>query len=300
MRRLAIVVVLLAGCGSTERLVGTDRRAPQGTQILAALAPLPGGGLRAGDLRTGAITDILGPGGRRPAAPRPIARVEVSSGGQRGLLGLAVDHAGRTFAAYSRRDGRLVVEQVAPGEHRLIWLGPPSTDLADGGHLVAHAGRLLIGIGDLQNRAATRDRRTPNGKLMSLDPDGPPGQHPRVLSSGWNNPYAFAVGAHDEVLVADNAPGREPERIADGRTAGGPPEAVTSLTERIAPSGLAVTGPDEVVVCGVRSGRLDDFVRRGGAWRRRAPLGPCRYGVVRLAGGRLAVSTGDGVRVISP
>jgi hypothetical protein len=227
----------------------------------------------------------------------------VKVGGQRGLVGLAVDRRDRTFAAYTRAgDGRLVVAQVAPGAARIVWRGPPSTTLADGGHLAFAAdGRLLIGIGDLQNPPATANAATANGKLLALDPDGPPDQQPRVLSHGWNNPYAFAVTEGGDVLVADNAPGRQPERIAQGLAAGGSPRAVTDIPEHIAPSGLAVTGADEIAVCGVRSGRLDRFRHgRNGRWRLVAAIAPCRYGVARLTDGRLAVSGDQGVKVVRP
>jgi hypothetical protein len=64
------------------------RDAPPDTPVLAALAPLPGGGLRAGTLVTGEIRDVVGDDGRLLERPRRVARVAVSTGGQRGLLGL--------------------------------------------------------------------------------------------------------------------------------------------------------------------------------------------------------------------
>ena len=297
----AVGVLMLVGCGA-HRTHQANRRRPQGTRIVAAMAPLADGGLRVGDLRTGRITDVLGPGGVRLATPRPVATVRVSVGGQRGLLGLAAAADGRTFAAFTRPDGRLVVARVSPGAQRLVWLGPPSRTLADGGHLAFDTdGRLLIGVGDLQNPPAVAHPSTPNGKLLSLDPGASPAQRPRVLSLGWNNPYAFTVTANGRLVVADNAPGKHAERIADGRTGGGMPAAVTSLPVHIAPSGLAALGDRELAVCGVVSGRLDRYrATVSGHWRAAGRIAPCRYGVVRLTDGRLAISGDAGIEVVRP
>jgi hypothetical protein len=301
-----VAVVLLAGCGTGDHPTATTatattdiRKPPEAGAVLAALAPLPGGGLRAGELTTGVVRDVLPRG-----TGRTLVTLPVSTGGQRGLLGLTVDARGRTFAAFTTKGAgeRLVVEQVLPGPRRRVWTGPTSTDLADGGHLVRAAdGRLLIGIGDLQAPQRTPRADTPNGKLLSLDPDGPASQRPRILSRGWNNPYAFEpTGSDGGVLVADNAPGLRAERIARGDAGGGAPRQVTELSARIAPSGLAVLTPDAIVVCGVRSGRLTRFTRRPTGWRPAGDLGPCAFGVARLSDGRLAVSTAAGVRVVSP
>lgn len=266
---------------------------------VAALAALEGGGLRFGERRSGIVLQADARGRVRGA---PIARVAVSSAGQRGLLGLAVDRRGATFAAWTRPDRRLVVGRLAPGRPRLVWRGPPTSTLANGGHLAfAPDGRLVIGIGDLQDPARTRDPRAPNGKLLSLDPSGPPSQEPRVLSSGWNNPFAFAFTRGGALWVADNSPGRRPERLARGDR--GRPMSVTDLPRKTAPSGLAAVSDRELAVCGVVSGRLDLYALDGSGRARSRPrtlAADCRLGVVRLAGGRLAYSTGAAIRVLRP
>src|SRR5665648_375351 len=100
---------------------------------------------------------------------------------------------------------------------RIVWCGPPSATLANGGHLAfAPDGRLLIGIGDLQHPRRAQRADTPNGKLLSLRPDGPPTQRPAVVSSGWNNPFAFTFTPSGTLWVADNSPGTRPERLAPG------------------------------------------------------------------------------------
>ncbi len=309
MRRMTCMLVaaaLVVGCGdddaaTTAKTATVDkRRPPEAGAVLAALAPLPGGGLRGGELTTGIVRDVL------PAAGRPLVTLPVSTGGQRGLLGLVVDDDGRTFAAFTTTGPRepLVVEQVLPGPRRRVWTGPPSTDLADGGHLERLVdGRLVIGVGDLQDPARIPDDDAPNGKLLALDPDGPATQTPAILSRGWNNPYAFArIGEGDGLLVVDNAPGRRPERIARGDGGGGAPREVTALRERLAASGVAVLSRTEIVICGVRSGKLSRYRRASvrARWRAAGSLGACAFGVATLADGRLAVSSADGIRVLQP
>lgn len=292
----------LAGCGGEPAAP-----APPPTALLAAvadvaaLAPLPDGGVRVGERRTGRIRDVAR-AGRRPGPV--LARIAVSTSGQRGLLGLAVDGRGRTFAAWTdRRPGRrLLVAQVLPGPRRLVWRGPRTTTLANGGHLaVDRGGRLLIGIGDLQDRPRVADPGAPNGKLLALDPDGPPGQRPAVVSSGWNNPFAFTVTPGGAVWIADNAAGTAPERLARGDRPGAP---ATTLPARTAPSGLAAISARTLAVCGVRSGLLLRYRTEPDGRARRAAGPPlardCRLGVVRLAGGRLAYSTGTEIRTVRP
>jgi Glucose / Sorbosone dehydrogenase len=299
---LLAAALSLAGCGDGGG--GPEPASPPSAAFVArapdvaAMAPLPGGGLRFGERLTGAVRDADPRGAVRPGT---VARVAVSTGGQRGLLGLAVDARDRTFAAWTRPDRRLVVAQVAPGRARVVWSGPPSATLANGGHLAfLPDGRLAIGIGDLQKPALTPDPTRPNGKLLSLDPDGGASQRPRILSTGWNNPFAFAVLPGGALWVADNAPGKVPERLARGDR--GKPADVLDLPSGSTPSGLAPIAADAVAVCGVISGRLERYAvgpRPSGP--EKPPLATdCRLGVARLADGRLAYSTGRAIRTVRP
>jgi hypothetical protein len=292
---LACGAVVLAGCGSgAPHATTASPRLPSRTaSTVAALAPLPGGGLRVGVLQTGVVRDAGG---------RPFARLRVSTGGQRGLLGLAVGSDGATYASSTAAGGarRIVVDRIDAGHRRRVWTGPPSATLANGGHLALdRRGRLLIGVGDVQQPSRIRDPRFPNGKLLALDPAGPPSQTPTVLSSGWNNPYAFAVAPDGRVWVADNSPGRRPERIGRGDRPGAP---LTPLRGKTAPSGLAVINDRTLAVCGIVSGRLDRYrVRAGGrvAFAGTIARG-CAFGVVRLRSGLLAFSTPHGIREVHP
>jgi len=266
-----------------------------------ALLADPDGSLLIGDRLTGRV-DRVGADGR--VDPEPVAVVEVADadGDQRGLLGLARSSDGRLFASWTRaEDGRLVVGELADKETvRLVWLGPVSADAANGGRLVAALDGLVIGIGDLlQDRGLADGADVPNRKVLWLDPDGPDQQSPRILSTGWNNPFALAVGPTGEVWVADNTGGEGSERLGradqpagESASLGGPCEG------QIAPAGLVVL-EDSFAVCGFLSERVDRVVIAGDAMATTAAVvtRPCPTGVVRLTDGRLAMGTDDGVVV---
>ena len=288
----ALLATTAAGCGGTSAPAPVTRartRPPVTRDIVAALAPLAGGGLRYGTLRGGEVRDL--------GSPRVLARVPVRSGGQRGLLGLAVDPRGRTFAASVARDGHLVVDQILPEPRRRVWTGPLAADLGNGGHLaVLPEGHLALGVGDLQRPSRIRDPRALNGKLLQIDTAAPATQPPRILSGGWNNPFAFATTATGTIWVADDAPGRRRERLGPGVG----PGPRTALRRHLAPSGLAILARDDVAICGVASGTLERYRRRsGGRWSHVGTFSArCRYGVARLAGGDLVVSADGGLRVV--
>lgn len=300
---IVMVSVSGVGCASASRA----RPVPPVLELAAwarharfPVAPvaLPNGGLLYGERLTGRIRS-MGADGTLEAEPIATLASNGALNDQRGLLGLARMADGRVFASWTRaEDGRLVVGEVTPGSGavpRLVWVGPQSANRANGGSLVAtERGDLLVGVGDLLgNRALADDPRAPNRKLLALDPDGRADQLPRVLSTGWNNPYAVTATRAGVPWVADNSGGRAPERIGRGNRPANAAVPLTKTPATIAPAGIVALGEDRLGVCGFVSRRVDEYRIRDGA---ATPTGrrlaaPCSTGTALLADGRLVTLT---------
>lgn len=290
-----LAVASACGTGSEAGPAVASRVLAPGVVDVTALVALPDGSLRVGLRASGVVEDVSASGAVGP----PVARVDVRSDGQRGLLGVAVDGAGRTFASWTRPDGRLVVGQVAPGPTRPVWDGPASAGLANGGHLAFRIGRLVIGIGDLTEGVRKDDPSAINGKLVTLDPDGAPDQTPRPLSSGWNNPFAFTVLGDGAVWVADNVPGDSGERLTRGDVPATQDPVI--LAKGTAPAGIDHLGSSDLVVCGYKSGALLRYHLEKGRPRRAQLLATdCRTATVALADGRVVYAATDGLRILTP
>lgn len=289
---VAVVIISSDGDAGPETLI-------DGARFPTAMVALSNGGLLYGE-RGGPIRSVSPDGDLRAG---PVATVDTAPGtdDQRGLLGLVRDDEGRLFAAWTRADdARLVVGQVDPGPQRLVWEGPPSADMANGGHLILDDdGRIVIGVGDLTEPERVDEPDAPHGKLLALDPDGEPAQRPVVLSTGWNNPFSFTFTGDGALWVADNAPPSRAERLAradlDAR-----PTSVTELEENTAPSGVASLGGDRLAVCGFvsRDVRVYDIAARPAVEDEEARLDGCRLGVVAMADGRLALADEDRITVV--
>ena len=267
----------------------------------AALAVTPDGGVIYGERSTGRIirlaADLTPPG-------IVVATVVVSEIGdsQRGLLGLAVDpdDGTRVFASWTRSgDSRIVVAQVTPGPQRIIWEGPPSAEVANAGRLVWRGAALVLSIGDL-NRGQPAAGSPPGaatdwrGTIISLDPDGPADQTPTVLSSGWNNPYALALGPEGDLWLADNIGGGCCERLAHLPATGEP--VITRLGDdqhEIVPAAIVPLGPERFGVCSYLTHQMLDIQVIDG--RLSAPSAPvfdgCSIAAVRLDDHRVVMAT---------
>lgn len=218
--------------------------------------------------------------------------------GQRGLLGLAARDEDGTPALYGTwtraGDGRIVVGRLLP-EPEVLWEGPVSTDLANGGTLAFLGDRLLVALGELQDPDAAADPATPNGKLSIIDPSG--GDEVEVFAGAWHNPYAMTV-VDGEVWLVDNAPGSDPERFV--RVVANIP-VETELAGKRAPAALALLPDGTLGVCGFVSG----VVERVEIPDDRAPdlppppvdvVGPpCATGLVVTPDGDLVTTTADAV-----
>lgn len=233
-----------------------------------------------------------------PGAGSVLARLDARPGAEAGVRGLATTRDGRTFASYVRRtDSRLVVAEIGGPLARVVWAGPRTGRVRAGGGLAAlPGGRIALAIGDQGRPSRAAAERSVLGRVVSLAPDGPAGQDPRRRSRGWHDPTAFARGRGGVLWVADRAGGPDAERIGH---ADRPRSGTVRSPFRRAPIGLAVgDGGATLLVCGLRSGRLDRTVVRA-AGSGNADAAPvvlpvrCRYGVA-VVGRRVLVSDDAG------
>jgi hypothetical protein len=296
----AVMLALLAaatvgGCGSASEKQRAANRPTSRVLIAAppsaALSWHADGGLLVAPLGGGPIGFVRSDGKLINSGFRaPPVRTD----GQRGLLSLAVGPHDVLYASWTPRGSdRLVVGILGLRGSAIIWKGPHTSQSANGGHLAFEPdGRLVIGIGESKLRPGA------SGAMLSLDPNGPPSQVPRVLSTGWNNPFAFTFTPDGSLWVADNATGKKSERLARGD--GGKPYDITNLPRKTAPSGLAALPNGDLALCGVVSGTLDRYRRESkGHWKRIGTIAPrCRYGVVLLQDGRLAYADERAIRVV--
>jgi Glucose / Sorbosone dehydrogenase len=294
------IAACLSACGNgSAPSAGSTSPPPAGQFLIAAMAPLPGGGFLWGNRVTGVIRRVNATG---HATGGVVAQVAVATTNLHGLLGLARTPDGRVFAAWTDRADRLTVGQVSPGPIRVIWRALAFARFDVGGHLaVTPQGKLLLGVG--AGVIPTTDAAAPTGDLVLLRPGQRPSQASLVLSTGWNNPFAFAYTPAGRLWVADNVPGTRGERLARGDLDGRPTH-VTPLPPGTAPSGLAAVSDSRLVLCGFQSHLLQPFRIAPGqrAVATGAPIARnCWIGVIRLADGRLAYAgTGATVTIISP
>ena len=293
---VAALVLPASACGSSDD-DGFRATATVAADHPVALVAEPDGSVLYAERLSG---DVRRLGADDTPDPDPVAHVDTvgSESDQRGLVGLARASGGELYATWVRADDRrLVVGRIDGDEPVVIWEGPASSDLANGGTLlVAPDGRLVVGIGDLQqDRALADDPTVANRKVLSLDPAGPPSQTPEVLSTGWNNPFALAYDDEGVLWVADNSPGDQPERIGRGDA---PAEEATDLPTdegEAAPSALVALGGGHLGRCGFLTGRLDAVDVRDGTPRLEGLVvaEPCRTGAALRSDGRIVTAADD-------
>ncbi len=292
------------GCSSDAVAPGPEARV-DATRPVALLAE-PDGSLLYAERLTGDVRRLLPTG---TVDPDVVAHVDVigADTDQRGLVGLTRSPDGTLVGAWVRPDdGRLVVGTLDDRAPRLIWIGPQSSDLADGGHLATDPdGRIVIGIGDLQQDPALADVPTvPNRKLLALDPLGAPDQLPQVLSTGWNNPFAFTFATDGVLWVADNTPGDRPERIGRGdRPAAEATDLDTADDGEAAPSALVAIGPGRLGRCGYLAGRLDEVEVDAATGEARLTgttlANACSTGAAVLTDGRIVTADEVGLSIFA-
>jgi glucose/arabinose dehydrogenase len=186
-------------------------------------------------------------------APAPLLdlRSLVASGGERGLLGLALHprfaQNGRVFVDYTRAgDGATVIAEIgtsaSPASFReLLTIAQPYENHNGGALRFGPDGYLYIGMGDggsandPQNRA--QDPQELLGKMLRIDVDGPlpygipPGNayptpaqgRPEIWALGLRNPWRFAFDrATGDLYIGDVGQGalEEIDFVARGTPGG--------------------------------------------------------------------------------
>jgi glucose/arabinose dehydrogenase len=201
MRLLVVLImcaVLLAASGPAEagspsvRTVATGLRAPW------EIAFLPDRGALVTE-RPGRVRRLL-PSGR--LLPRPVATVPAVTGGEDGLLGMALDPGfpanGLVYLFWTARSGNVVTRHRWTGStlvrQRTIVRGIARATRHDGGRIrFGPDGRLYISTGDAARPSLSQSRSSLNGKLLILSGAAARGGggRPQVFSRGHRNMQGF-------------------------------------------------------------------------------------------------------------
>jgi len=206
VRRLALIlplVLALAACGGSAadgaRTAGSTpsvSTVATGLRVPWEIAFLPGGDALITE-RPGRVRLLTA---RR--ALRPVADIPVVTGGEDGLLGLALDPAfARNRLVYvflTTRSGNVVRRYRYSGGRfafqRTIVRGIRAADNHDGGRLrFGPDRRLYISTGDATQPSLAQDRGALNGKLLRLGLGAARGAggRPQIVSLGHRNPQGF-------------------------------------------------------------------------------------------------------------
>jgi glucose/arabinose dehydrogenase len=329
VKRLAVLVLAgaLAACGSSSGSGSSDagatptagantpdagpargiatRDVATGLHVPWGIAFLPNGDAIVAERTTGRILRIPKSGGK-PRLAMSVPGVDTNAG-EGGLLGLAVspDYASdKLIYAYftsTRGDNRIVRGKLG-GTLRPILTGLHSGAIHNGGRIAfGPDGKLYAGVGETGNTAYAQNRKSLNGKILRMNPDGsvPPGNpfpgslvwtlgHRNVQGLAWDRSgrmwaSEFGQDTFDEVnLIRKGHNYGWPIVEGKGSTHGGKftNPLLTWRTSQASPSGAAVKGSYLYVgaLAGQRVWRMKISGTRLGAPRK---LLDGRYGRIR-------------------
>jgi glucose/arabinose dehydrogenase len=320
---ILVGLVVAVACGATQAEEATDARSARtlatGLSVPWGVAFLPGGDALVSERTTGRIVRVS-PGGRKRVVMR-IPGVDTGAG-EGGLLGLAISpsyRSDRLVYAYftSNTDNRIVRFRLG-GRIRPILTGIRREFNHNGGRIAfGPDGKLYAGVGDAVDSDLSQNRRSLNGKILRMNPNGsvPSGNpfgdslvwslgHRNVQGLAWDSrgrlwATEFGQDTFDEVNLI--RPGRNygwPAVEGRGSTAGGrfTNPAVTWRTFDASPSGAAIRG--RTLYIGALQGEAVLRVRLNGvSASKRPPLLNGRYGrirtVTRAPDGSLWVTTSN-------
>ncbi|GAA1597431.1 PQQ-dependent sugar dehydrogenase [Actinoplanes couchii] len=261
------------GTSAGEPDLGSPETVATGLDVPWGLAFRPDGSALVAERDTGRILEIAAGGGK----PREVYRVRgVESGGEGGLLGLAVKDDWVYAYHTAADDNRIIRFKLSGGDPEVIFDGIVRGGRHNGGRLAfGPDGMLYVGTGDASAESRSQDRDDPSGKILRLTPEGKPAPgnpwagspvwslgHRNVQGLAWDSQdrmygIEFGQDTWDEVNVIEagkNYGWPEVEGKGDGNTKFTDP-IVQWGTDDASPSGAAVAG-DTLYVAGLKGERL--------------------------------------------
>ncbi len=291
-----------------------------GLHVPWGIAFLPGGDALVAERTTGRIVRVPRSGGRPRTAMR-VPGVNLNSG-EGGLLGLALSPTYRTdklvYAYFTTRTDNRIARFRLGGPVRPILTGIRRGEIHNGGRIAfGPDGKLYAGVGETGDTGLAQDRKSLNGKILRMNPDGSvPKGNPfgtLVWSYGHRNPQGLAWDAKGRMYAAEFGQNAfdEVNRIRAGKNYGWPNvegkggtrggrytnPLVTWRTADASPSGIAIRGGRLYMAALQGHGIWRMVERSDGTLGKPKLLYGNRYGrlrtVVKAPGGGLWIATSN-------
>jgi hypothetical protein len=243
--------------GTEDPQAGDPNVVATGLTVPTGLVVLPDGSAVVGERDSGRLLQVFPD--RSPA--RELMTLPVDSGGDGGLLGLAISPTfaqdGLLYAYVSTATDNRVVRFPLGGTPNPVLTGIPRGEVDNGGGLLFGTdGTLYVGTGDTGNAALAEDPVSLAGKVLAVDVFGQPVGAGPVLSRGHRDVTALCQSgqqlyATDEALTGPDAF----EAVTLGSDAGpaGTPPVLEVPGADGGLGGCAVSGP--YVFLGAMDGR---------------------------------------------
>lgn len=257
--------------------LGAPTVVASGLEVPWGLGFLPDGSALVTERDTGRVLRV-----RPGQPPQQVVRIDVTAGGEAGLLGLAVspsyNHDHLVYVYYStasdNRIARFSFDGQRAGPVQPVLTGIPRGSIHDGGRIAfGPDGKLYAGTGETGQSALSQDRSSLGGKILRLNPDGSvPADNPfgtPVWTYGHRNVEGLAWDSAGRLYASEFGPDRDDEvnLIVRGHDYGwplvvGPGGAprftdplVTFPTDEDSGSGVAIAG-GSLWVAALRGERL--------------------------------------------
>jgi glucose/arabinose dehydrogenase len=252
------------GGGGTQTLIA--QVVTSNAVFPTALRFLPNGDILFTEKNTGNVRKIVAGN----VLPTPVFHVDVSTGGERGLLGLAIDPNynanGFVYIFYSKSSGtenevlRFTDVANVGSSPTVIVPSLPASANHDGGRIeFGPDGKLYVSLGDVQDPANAQSNSSPAGKILRYNSDGTiPGDNPipgnPLYTKGHRNCFGIAIDSSGVVFVSENGPGCDDEvnRLVPGGNYGWRPsqpcgdtdpsyiQPLLRISNVVAPTGIAI------------------------------------------------------------